>query len=116
MEFIEAQVAQISHGLLFSFFKLFRLMDVDRDKHFSVSDLQVLEEEDNRVSGQALEKNTSFWNRFLLLQRLFSTRVSPHVVFANWFSIASFWGPFFSNLPTQPRPQGFSLKKWAPIV
>ena len=31
-------------------------MDVDRDKHFSVSDLQVLEEEDNRVSGQALGK------------------------------------------------------------
>ena len=35
-------------------------MDVDRDKHFSVSDLQALEEEDNRVSGQALGKNTSF--------------------------------------------------------
>lgn len=31
-------------------------MDVDRDKHFSVSDLQALEEEDNRVSGQALEE------------------------------------------------------------
>ena len=75
-------------------------MDVDRDKHFSVSDLQVLEEEDNRVSGQALGKNTSFWNKFLLLQRLFSTRVSPHVVFANWFSTASFWGPFLSGLPT----------------
>ena len=44
-------------------------MDVDRDKHFSVSDLQALEEEDNRVSGQAVRKNTSFWNRFLLLQR-----------------------------------------------
>ena len=43
-------------------------MDVDRDKHFSVSDLQALEEEeDNGVSGQALKKNTSFWNRFLLL-------------------------------------------------
>ena len=37
-------------------------MDVDRDKHFSVSDLQALEEEDNRVSGQAVEKNTPFWN------------------------------------------------------
>ena len=69
-------------------------MDVDRDKHFSVSDLQVLEEEDNRVSGQALKKNTSFWYRLLLLQQLFSTRVSPHVVFANWFNTASFWGPF----------------------
>ena len=75
-------------------------MDVDRDKHFSVSDLQALEEEDNRVSGQALKKNTSFWNRFLLLQRLFSTRVFPHVVFANWFGTASFWGPFLSDLPT----------------
>ena len=75
-------------------------MDVDRDKHFSVSDLQVLEEEDNRVSGQALKKNTSFWYRLLLLQRLFSTRVSPHVVFANWFNTASFWGPFLSGLPT----------------
>ena len=75
-------------------------MDVDRDKHFSVSDLQVIEEEDNRVSGQALGKNTSFWNMFLLLQRLFSTRVSPHVVFASWFNTASFWGPFLSALPT----------------
>ena len=69
---------------------------MDRDKHFSVSDLQVLEEEDNRVSGQALGKNTSFWNRFLLLQRLFSTRVSPHVVFANWFSVLPRSGGLFS--------------------
>ena len=57
MEFIEAQVAQIPHQwFIVLFFKLFRLMDVDRDKHFSVSDLQALEEEDNRVSGQALKK------------------------------------------------------------
>ena len=71
-------------------------MDVDRDKHFSVSDLQVLEEEDNRVSGQALGKNTSFWNRFLLLQRLFSTHTFPITSYLPTGSVLPRSGGLFS--------------------
>lgn len=47
--------------------KLFRLMDVDRDKHFSVSDLQVLEEEDNR--GKMKEIMNDFYRMADLIDK-----------------------------------------------